>query len=116
MQDISIEESSEAESFNNSQFNFIYDNLVETSDANADVYYELKYDSVLLGDGSSININKCGDRKCKEFCPRFLPSDKVYSHSLGRFYNCTNEDFPENVTCTAVNLIYVITCLSCYLQ
>ena len=30
-----------------------------------------------LGNGESINVKTCGSNKCKEFCPRFVPSDFV---------------------------------------
>ena len=48
--------------------------------------------------------------------PTFLPSDRVYSASTGRYFDCINGDFPNVVDCHSVNLIYCITCANCLLQ
>lgn len=69
-----------------------------------------------IGNGESINVSKCTSKKCKEFCPRFLPSDRVYSFSLDRYFECVNKEFPKVVNCKSQNVIYLITCTKCFLQ
>ena len=76
----------------------------------------IRYDKRDLGDGSAINIKSCTSKKCIEFCPRFLPSNRIYSTVTGRYIDCVNEMFPHVVDCNSVNVIYVITCANCYLQ
>ena len=66
------------------------------------------YDKCDLGNCNLINIKKCESNRCKQFGPRFLPSDKVYSAS-GHYFACTDEDYPSIVNCHSLNLIYVIT-------
>ena len=74
------------------------------------------YDQRDLGDGGLINVKKCSKRRCTEFCPRFLPACRVYSTITGRYIDCKNEDFPREIDCSSVNVIYVITCATCGLQ
>ena len=74
------------------------------------------YDKCDIGNGNLNNFKKCDSNRCKEFGPRFLPSDKVYSASTGRYFDCINEDYPNVVNCHSANLIYVITCANCLLQ
>ena len=69
-----------------------------------------------LGNGEKINVSKCTSKRCKEFCPRFVPSDRVYSFSLDRYFDCINKEFPKVVNCKSQNLIYLITCSKCFLQ
>ena len=69
-----------------------------------------------LGNGESINVKTCGSNRCKEFCPRFVPSDFVYSSSLDRYFKCINKEFPKVVNCKSQNVIYLITCAKCFLQ
>ena len=69
-----------------------------------------------MGSGETLNIRKCGSARCKEFCPRFLPSEFVYSASLDRYFPCINLDFPNIVNCKSQNVIYLITCAKCFLQ
>ena len=58
----------------------------------------------------------CGNKKRKEFCPRFIPSDFIYSASLDRYFPCINLDSPKVVNCKSQNLIYLITRSKCLLQ
>ena len=74
------------------------------------------YDKCDIGNGNLNNFKKCDSNRCKQFGPRFLPSDKVYSASTGRYFYCINEDYPNVVNCHSANLIYVITCANCLLQ
>ena len=37
-----------------------------------------------LGSGERVNVKRCGNKKCKESCPRFIPSDFIYSASFDR--------------------------------
>ena len=76
----------------------------------------IDYDKRDLGDGSSLNITACPSNKCIEFCPRFRPSDRIYSSVTGRYIDCVNGVFPDFVNCRSVNVIYVITCSTCNLQ
>ena len=69
-----------------------------------------------LGSGASINVKKCNSNRCKEFCPRFIPSDFVYSVSLDRYFPCVNLEYPKVINCKSQNLIYLITCSKCLLQ
>ena len=73
------------------------------------------YDKCDLGNGNLINIKKSESNRCKQFGPRFLPADKVYSASTGRYFDCTNEDYPNIVNCHSLNLINAITCATCLL-
>ena len=76
----------------------------------------LTYEQRNIGDGTSINVNKCLKTKCTEFCRRFLPACRVFGTSTGRYLDCKNEDFPREISCNSVNVVYVITCSTCYLQ
>ena len=79
---------------------------------NKSIRYELRN----LGDGSTINAKKCCKTRCSEFCPRFLPACRVFSTITGRYIDCKNEDLTREINCNSVNVIYVITCSTCYLQ
>ena len=57
----------------------------------------IDYDKRDLGDGSSLNITACPSNKCIEFCPRFRPSDRIYSSVTGRYIDCVNGVFPDFV-------------------
>lgn len=74
------------------------------------------YDHRDLGDVSSLNIKVCSSKKCIEFCPRFRPACRVYSSVTGRYIDCVNANFPQEINCKSVNVIYVITCSTCNLQ
>ena len=69
-----------------------------------------------LGSGESLNVKKCGSKRCKEFCTRFIPSEFVYSASLDRYFSCINLEYPNVVNCKSQNVIYLITCANCLLQ
>ena len=97
--------------FDNSQFNESLNFEDTFSRINVNLYDE--YD---LGDGNIVNSQRCPSKQCVEFGPTFLPSDRVYSASTGQYYDCINEDYPNIVTCTSVNVIYCITCANCLLQ
>ena len=69
-----------------------------------------------LGSGESLNVKKCGSKRCKEFCTRFIPSEFVYSASLDRYFPCINLEYPNVVNCKSQNVIYLITYANCLLQ
>ena len=69
-----------------------------------------------LGSGESVNVRRCGNKKCKEFFPRFTQSNFIYRASLDLYFPCVNLDSPKVVNCKPQNLIYFITCSKCLLQ
>ena len=99
--------------------NFFHNSLFNESLDFEDAFSRINvnfYNDYNLGDGSLIHSQRCPSKKCVEFGPTFLPSDRVYSASTGRYYDCINEDYPSVVNCTSVNVIYCITCANCLLQ
>ena len=52
-----------------------------------------------LGSGENLNVKRCNSKRCKEFCPRFIPSSFVYSTSLDRYFLCVNKEYPNVVNC-----------------
>ena len=104
--------------------NVVIDNVFDTNEFDESLNFEeaflrinvnsyVDYD---VGDGRLINSKRCPSNKCTEFGPHFLPSDRVYSASTGRYYDCINEDFPNVIDCKTVNCIYCITCANCLMQ
>ena len=69
-----------------------------------------------LGNGEKINVSKCNSNRCRQFCPRFLPSEFVYSFSIDRYFECINKEYPKVVNCKSQNVLYLITCAKCFLQ
>ena len=76
--------------------NVVIDNVFNTNEFDESLNFEeaflrinvnsyVDYD---VGDGSLINSKRCPSKKCTEFGPHFLPSDRVYSASTGRYYDC----------------------------
>ena len=67
------------------------------------------------GDGGSTKFKKCNSNKCTLANSFFKTTDKIVSSVTHRTYSCT--DYKKSyVTCNSSNIIYVITCLNCFME
>ena len=72
-------------------------------------------------DAAAVTIEKCGHGLCN-FCDVFDTSSTFTSSVTHRSYSVLNFQQPTDsvpcpkITCRSVNVIYLITCLSCFLQ
>ena len=109
-------------------FKFLMPNIFSKMNSNLNFNLSVVIDDIIpfvhindyrlrdLGSGESINVKRCNNRQCKEFCPRFILSDFVYSASIDRYFPCVNLEYPKVINCKSQNLIYLITCSKCLLQ
>ena len=68
------------------------------------------------GNGKAKMISRCTDKRCK-FDNKFTPRDKIFSTVTHRIYDCVIPPGTTNlITCSASNLIYLLTCNNCYFQ
>ena len=51
---------------------------------------------------SDYRLHKLGNG---DFCPRFVPSDFLYSSSLDRYFKCINKEFPKVVNCKSQKIM-----------
>ena len=63
---------------------------------------------------SGYSISRCKDRRCKT-CPRLLIQKFFYSTVTGKRHSIVNPQ-NKNISCKIENIIYLLTCESCFLQ
>ena len=67
------------------------------------------------GDGISTKIKKCNSNKCILANSFFKPTDKIVSSVTHATYSCSNYE-KSSLTCNSSNIIYLITCSSCFME
>ena len=93
----------------------ILDDIIDKADPKFPCISKLTRLQSECGDGSKLKVSRCNTPQC-QFKYKLQIKDKVVSTVTHRIYDCIIPSSIISLNCHSSNLIYLLTCLTCYLQ